>query len=260
MADTTISESNGKTRKLVASRKDVLVSELISVPFLRALGTATLAIDAVRDTRTFTVGTGEGVLFTVGDIIEIPNEARFIQALVLGILGDVIEIDRPINHVYVTGTTVYISDHSLRVDGSVTPVVLSVLPGPGQAGVFTRLMVFMEGSVDMDSGTFGPLPVLTNGVVIRKKLQDGDYVNLHNFKSNGELMSIAFDSEFIPNNGGGTRMFNSRLTWEKMGASIGLEGDKGEELQVVIQDDLTGAAFLSFELHLQGRDAKIATL
>ena len=80
-------------------------------------------------------------------------------------------------------------------------------------------------------------------MVLRYK--NGEYRNLFNVKSNGELAAIAFDWEPRTVGGSGIDGFIFRLTFsgqEKLGAVQRIA--PGEDLQLIIQDDLTGLVSL----------------
>ena len=76
---------------------------------------------------------------------------------------------------------------------------------------------------------------LTRGLVIRKV--DGTYQNLVNFKSNIGMKNVMynFDIQVVAN--GAVDGFVGRMTLSALGAVIRL--GPGEDLQIVVQDDLT---------------------
>ena len=217
-------------------------SESLDVLFLETLNVTTVAADTVRDTNIFTATAGHGIV--IGNIIEIADSSTFIQAYVVNVIGDAIEIDSFINHVYVAGSTLVVSNRDMNVNASPgAPRIFSVLPGPDQAGDLVRVNINMESSSSMDFSTFGSLPKLTYGCLIRIKRPNGDYINLFNWKSNGEFILRSFDHSFQNKTGGGQFGFVSRSTWggqSKRGVVIRVEGSLGEELQIVVMDDLTG--------------------
>jgi hypothetical protein len=217
-------------------------TDALDIAFLESLNETTIAADTVRDTNTFTATSGHGII--AGNIIEISNENVFIQALVLNVAGDVITIDSPINHVYLAGSPLFVSSAEMNVAGTpASPRIFSVKPGPGQSGDMVRVIIQIQDDSGMDFTTFGGLPELENGCLIRIKRQNGDYTNLFNWKSNGGFIIRSFDHDFQSKIGGGLFGFVARSTWggqSKRGVVIRLDGGKNEELQVLVQDDLTG--------------------
>lgn len=224
----------------------------LDVLFLERLNQTTIAADTVIDTYTFTASPGHGIV--VGNVIEIANTSLFIQATVLAVNGDVITIDSLINHVYAAGSVLVVSNSDMLVDGSVTPRIFSVSPGPDQKGDIVRIIIAIQSTSSMDFSKFGSLPPLTRGCLLRVKKPTGDFVNLFNWKTNGGFIIRSFDHSFQEKVGGGLHSFTSRSTYggqDKRGVVIRLDGGEGvvpnEELQIVIQDDLSSglAEFLA---------------
>jgi len=223
---------------------------ILDVPLLNLLSTPTLAIDTVADgaNRDITLTAGHGLtVANIGNIVEIGDSTdgtAFMQSAITGVVGDVITLDSPINRVYtIAASIVAVSNEDMNVDGSVTPVVYSVLPFTLQKGDMVRIIVEIRDNSPMDFETFGGIPALANGCVLRVNNGDGTYRNLYNFKSNGDMIEQGFDHDFFLNNGGNIRGFTCRITWggwSKHGAVIRLDGALNESLEFVIQDDLTG--------------------
>ena len=215
-------------------------TEALGIPFLNDRGTFVLDGNTVRDTRFFDAVAGH--LIAVGEILEFANQTTFMQARVLAVVADNIEIDTPFNHVYTTGDTMVRSSDDLRVNGAVTPVVFTVKPLPGQSGDITRVILIIESASSMDYTKFGSLAAIRNGCVLRVRREGGDYRNQFNWKTNGEFIEQSFDYDFETKTGGGAFGFISRSTYagqSKRGVVIRVDGDRIEEIQVIIQDDLS---------------------
>lgn len=230
----------------------------LDLPFLNDRGNFTLDSNTTRGSRFFNATAGHGIL--TDEIIELSDSTSFMQARVLGLVGDTIEIDTPINHAYLAvdsaGTR---STDDMRVDGSVTPVIFSVLPKPGQSGDLTRLILSIESTQSMDYTKFGSLPALTNGMVLRVRREGGDFQNQINFKTNGEFIEKAFDNIPQEKSGGGGFGLVFRLTYagkSKHGVAIRVEGDLTEEWQIIVQDDLS-AGLLKIRASAAGHELQI---
>ena len=230
-------------------------TDILTVPFLKERTSVTLAVDTIIDDRDITLEAGHSAV--VGEIVELAKFGTdvFMQSAITAVNVNVITLDQPVNNVYLTTDTAIVSSNALNVDGSITPQIFSILPGPTQRGHITRIIIEMRGTLDMSFSTFGSIaPALTNGCVLRIKRADGTFTNLFNFKSNGDFIEQSYDHTFFPNNGQGIRGFTARLTWAgqgKHGSAIPLDGALGEELQVVIQDPLNVVAMA--RLHLIGQ-------
>lgn len=219
---------------------------VLDLNFLKQLNETTLAVEPSIDDHDITLAAGHGA--AIGNTVELADEldsSIFMQALVLNVVGDVLTIDTPVNYTYkVARTKVVISTRNMNVIGSVvSPQIFSIKPLPNQSGDIVRLICTMTDNVDMDFETFGGLPKLTNGVVIRVNNGDGTYRNIANFKSNGDIALYSFDTSYETNKGGGIRGFTARMTWggqSKHGVVVRVDGSKGESLEAYIQDDLSG--------------------
>ena len=232
------------------------ISPPLNVSFLKDRVTTTLATDTVIGDYTVTLTTGHGIL--VGDILELANDTDFIffQGKVLGVIGDIVTLDQPMPSIFTTSNTFVLgSSDDLLVDGSTVPQIYSVIPLPSQKGIITRIIVEIRGTGFMDFETFGSASTLLRGCQLRKKLPDGSYKNLINFKNNGEYIRQGFDYDFQQNTGNNVRAFTGRVTWggdSKQGTFISLDGRVGEELQLLVQDDLTGNDNTVFIVQAQG--------
>jgi hypothetical protein len=233
---------------------------VLTVPFLQGRASVSLAVDTVLESRTITLNGGHGTL--VGEIIELadPEALKFMQSQVINVNVNVITLDQPVNRVYFAATAIaQRSSDVMLINGSVTPQVFSILPLPSQAGDMVRIILEIEGDADMDSASFGSDVALTNGCVIRVSEPGGTFKNLFNFKTNGDFLSQGFDHTFLQPRvpGNNTRAFNSRVTWggqSKHGVVIRLDGSLNEQLQVVIQDDLTLGVNTKFKITAQGHE------
>jgi hypothetical protein len=233
-------------------------TESLDVPLLFERTSTTVAVDTAIGDRTVDLTSAASA--SVGDILEMAeaDSGNFLQSRILSISVNEVTIDQPVNRVYKAGSVAVISTDDMLVDGSVTPQVFSILPLPNQAGDMVRVLIDIRGSAAMDFSTFGSDPALTNGCVLRVKRKDGTFRNIFNWKNNGDFINRSLDHEFLVNVGNNQRAFVSRTTFggqSKRGVVIRLDGALGEELQVVIQDDLvTGSLNSEFRMIAQGHE------
>jgi len=96
---------------------------------------------------------------------------------------------------------------------------------------------------------------LTNGVRIRVSDDDGVVINLDGgvaIKTNASWGRVCYDVR-IDTVGAGQTMLSSRWTFMKSGIPIALDPDRGEKLEVVLNDDLS--ALEEHYFMVQGRYA-----
>lgn len=180
----------------------------------------------------------------VGDVIESRTAENFVQAEIIDVVSDTITVSTPFSRTFPIGTVIGLGSPLLNVLGSqVAPVIFSVDPSSVQNIDITRIILNFIDNSSMDFTTFGSLPQLTTGCTLRYKQADGTFINLFNWRDNGELIERSFDHNFQSKFGGGGPFgFVARSTWagqDKRGVTIRVDGAFGEELQIVVQDDLT---------------------
>lgn len=210
---------------------------------MQILNNVTIAINSTLENENVTLEPGHG--FVTGNYICFQEDNHLFQAEVLNVIGDTIIFDTPLDFNFGTNAYGCRANINMAVDGSSLPHPLFIAkPITGQWTVqwdITRIVCSIKDNTAMDSGKFGGITALTEGVILRKK--NGVFKNLFNVKTNGDYADSAFDVEYDDRAPSGTFGFRVRKTWagqEKSGVAIRLDADKNEELQNVIQDNLLG--------------------
>jgi len=212
----------------------------LDLRFLERIGTFQLALPTVATSRTFTASPSHGI--TVGKVIELQNSSNFCQAFVLSVAGNVIEVDSVIGDVYPAGVGFPISSDDMRVNGSVTPRIFTLKPDAGQSGDINALQFNIQAANSMDFSSFGSASALARGCLIRIRRPNGAFVNLFNVKANGGFVFRGISNYYQQKAGGGLFSFVAQIAFngqQNRGVALRLDGDLGEELQFVIQDDLS---------------------
>ncbi len=215
-------------------------TEIVDLYLHNNLAELTMTADMVIDDTDVDVLTGHGAV--AGDVLCFKGSGRYTQVTVLSSTATNIVFDTPIDFGYAVATgSLHRGIGDLAVDGALSPVVYHITPPAGVEWDITRLISHIEDSTAMDDGLFGGMGALTNGIVVR--VNNGIYKNIMNVKTNGEFEERAYNREYIAKPPAGTgHAMNVRRTFagqEKNGVTIRLSGDLGDELQIIIQDDLT---------------------
>jgi len=229
-------------------------TEAVGRPFARVLGSFNIVSPTVVNSRSFTATPGHGIV--VGEMLQFDNNVIYMEGLTLTVVGDVITMDTPFNHAYSSLDTFSRNSIDLRVNGSVTPVVFSVAPLSGQTNDVTRVTLLIESAQAMDFTQFGSIDKLINGCVLRVKRAEGEYKNLINFKTNGDFIEEATIPLFQGKTGGGGFGFTATLIFagqQNRGVVIRLDGTLGEQLELIVQDDLS-AGLTKFHMRAQGSE------
>ena len=221
---------------------DLYIHEHIGSPI-------TLTSPTAIDGTDLNVQAGHGAV--AGNLICIKENARFYQGEVLSTTATTIALDTPLDYAFSAGAICTATTKQMAVDGSSATKVFHAKPGAGVKWDITRMLFFLEGTAAMDNGKFGDIASLTNGIVVRKK--DGTYKNIFNAKNNGDFATRAYDITYDAKAPAGTTAVRVRRTFagpDKNGVTIRLDGDAGDELEILIRDDLTG--MVSFNAIAQG--------
>lgn len=218
-------------------------TQAIDVFFTSKKADVTTATVATQGEHTVTLEPGQGAGLVVGDVIESRTAENFVQAEIINIAVDTITVATPWSRTFAIGTTVGVGSPNMNVLGSQgSPVIFSIDPSVLQTIDLTRIILNFVDNSAMDFTTFGSLAKLTTGVTLRYKQSDGTFINLFNFRTNGELIERSFDHTFQSKVGGGEFGFVARSTWagsDKRGVAVRIDGSLLEEFQIVVQDDLT---------------------
>jgi hypothetical protein len=139
-------------------------SPLIVIRASELKSETTLTALAVIDANTFTVADATGVIiddqFTVFSTVD----QRYSIFDIIGVLGNVITVDSPIDFAYKIGSFVQIGNHNLAVDGSVTPRIFGVRNTTANdldlSLDFTRMIFSMELTSSGDYDEFGNITLV----------------------------------------------------------------------------------------------------
>lgn len=220
------------------------------VNFNKVNTTTTVAVETAINDKTVTVADSTG--FALGNYLIIYSSVtdRFFTGRILSIVGNVLTIDNPLDSAFPVGAIASASITNMAVDGSATTQVFGIrgIPVVNPLNVtfhITRIIFNCQTDGTVDLSTFADQSALTNGLVLRKR--NGEYDNIFNIKTNGELDGITLDwnpySASNPNRG--QNGFTSRLTFngqDKMGTVIELS--EGSDMEFLVQDDLSGIELL----------------
>lgn len=191
--------------------------------------------------------------FSVGDPVHINTTTiESTHPIITAIVGSTLTLDRQLESPHLIGDSVEvaITNMATQIGTMATPEIYYVGPPAGEVWHITRILFELTHGTAGDLGLFGDQPALTNGVVLRSYI-DGVYHVFTNWKDNSDMKVDMYDVEFDPRSGGGGSYGTTgRGTFKKAGVVVRLDGDSGDELQVMVQDDLTG--LVSFTMKAQG--------
>lgn len=226
---------------------DVKIQDQTTPPsdplFAKELSPFTIAAPTVASTVSvleydFTATAGHGIVITDEILLLDTASGRSIECVVIGVVGDVITIDRPIDHIFPTATTLgRIITTNMAVNGSITPQVFAIRAGNVPID-YNRFLLTMLSATSMDDGKFGSRTALTRGLVLR--VVNGYQLTIFNFKTNADIKQFCYDVNYSVKAAAGTYGLSSRISFngaDKHGVPIRISGDS--VLQWIVQDDLS---------------------
>jgi len=128
----------------------------------------------------------------------------------------------------------------MAVNGSVTEQRFVIKPNAGEVIRIHRLITYVQDTGTFDTDKWGNGIVMVNGMKIELK-QNGvvnDLTGINPIRTTGEFQAIQYDLDH-KTFGQGDEYIVSRFSFSKAGQPIRLIGDNGDELVVVIRDDLS---------------------
>ena len=205
------------------------------------------AVDAV------TIVLDDATGFAANDNIDIQSDGTHIHMYrkIISIATNTLTIGSGVDVAIPDGSTVTKHLFNMAVDGSSTPQVFSVdLPSTDEVDI-NRILIQMVDNVAGDDSLFGGIAALTNGVHLRKNINNGaSYQTVAIWRANKDLKEDMFDVVYTAKAGGGNHGTSGRWTFIETGAIVNLEGADNESFELVVQDDLTG--LIDFQMKAQG--------
>lgn len=202
---------------------------------------ATIATNTIIDTNTVILQAGHG--FVTGNYISLLENNYVYQGKVTNVVTNTLTLEAPLDYAFTTSATVRRTTVTMNVDGSSTRQIFNIVPIAGQIWDIISIIFLMEDTDTMDTAKFGGITALTNGIVLRKKYDANHYKNIFAIHSNGEFELCNGVTNYQAKAPSGVYGFTSKHTFggqSNYGAVIRIDGTKGDELQIVIQDNLTG--------------------
>ena len=244
------------TDKWVLNTHDPDVHNFVVNKYLHLHGgvSTTLVADTVAGS-TYQIQVADTTGFIVGDYLHIDTTSvetthPRITAITPGTPGT-FTLDRRLDRLHLIGDTVELAVIDMAAGGTMaSPLEYWIGPEVGEVFHITRILFEMTHGTAGDLGLFGNLAALTNGVVIRAKI-NGQYGTLTNWKTNANIKTDMFDVVFdTRSSGGGTHGTTGRGTFKEAGAVLRLDAATNDRLEIYIQDNLSG--LLSFTMRAQG--------
>lgn len=222
-------------------------TEAIDLYLCQLNGTTNPTTPLILDGKTVTVVSTTGAV--IGDCINIKDADNYFQSIVSAINGNVISFATPVDKAFGIDATVCFGEWNLATaNGSVTPVTFFICPPENTIYDIYDISVSFEDNTAMYESTFGGIPQLTNGLIIRHT--DGSKKNLALISNNAGFREYGFVTSYPDKVPSGTYAFWADKNYRDInGVSLRIDGTKLDRIEVIVQDDLTGLTKLAITVH-----------
>lgn len=203
------------------------------------------------NSRTLVLNDATG--FNVGDKVDIEQGDVHIHMYreIITVATNTLTLDAGIDIDIPDGSVVTQTSFNMAVNGSVTPQIFTAIPGFGEKVDIMRLLLAIVDDTAASDDKFGGIAALTNGVHIRKSIDNGEsYQTLAIWKANKDMKEDMYNLDYTDKAGPSNFGVNGRWTIFETGAVINMDETNNEVMECIIQDDLTG--LVDFQVKLQG--------
>lgn len=193
----------------------------------------------------FDVAAGQGGTFSPNDCIKISegNTEEINTILIIGVAGDTLTVDRPLENDYTSAGVIEIGARDVSLaNGSIgSPIVYEIAPPANKIYHINSILLHYEDGPQPGIELFSGIAGLTNGLVIRAETAADGNINLVVLRTNGDMKEYfgGNEVEFVQKVGGGD--YATDAIWhmeEHSGAIIRLDGAQGDKLKFIYQDDV----------------------
>lgn len=211
-------------------------SEIINLYMCNVKATTTLTTSYAKDVKIVVVTSATGAV--IGDCINISENGRVFQSIVTGIATNTINIASPTDQAFTTAAIVCFAEWDFaQSNGSVTPVIHKICPPKGAMWDITKMNFNITDGTAMDDGLFGGITALTNGLIFR--VVDGYTKQMSIISNNAGFREYGFNCQYNDKAPAGLYGFSGSLNIKENGVVIRLNGDTNDELQIIVNDNLT---------------------
>lgn len=229
---------------------------------------STYTNEAASDTLNGAVSGGDKVItlndatgFSAGDTVSLFLGVihTHIYREIISIATNDLTLDAEVDIDLTDGSTVQeVSNNMATKDGSSTPVVFAAFTVAGESIDVIRMILTMSHKSAGTDDAFGSLTALTNGIHIRKNNGDGTYETLGIWKKNQDIRGDMYDLSYSDKAGPSLHGTSTRWSiFDGTGSVVNINGDRGESIEVIVQDNLTASTnelstlFVNWQGHIE---------
>lgn len=229
--------------------------------YLHQHGGTTTTISTASAVNDYIINVANTAGLIVGDSLHInTGSVEFTHPEIIAVGAGspgTLTLDRRLDQAHDIGDEVTnaVIDLASQIGTLAAPQLYAAWPEPGEIWHITNLTLAMGHGTAGDFGLFGNIAALTNGVVVRVRI-NGNYGTLTNWKTNGDINVDTGEVSFhTRSSGGGTFGTAANGAFKaRTGAVMRLDGSTNDQFEIYVQDDLTTLDFWNMKVqgHLEG--------
>lgn len=217
-------------------------------PFAKQGASYTLASNTVIGAYTVKVTSATGIVAgSIIGMISLGAVEEFFIAKVISVATNTLNLDRPINRIFIAGTdalTILTTDIRTTAGSISTPIIYNIVNfGTYAVDIKSISIVGTDNAAMYDTNFFG-ISELIYGIVLRKKGANGNYYDIMNIKKIADIRRFTSNVMFPSTLPAGQYTCQALINFSDTYGVI-TRLNYGEELQCVVQDDLTGITSLT---------------
>jgi len=180
--------------------------------------------------------------FNIGDAVQLNDgdiETTF--PIITAKVINLVTFDRPLDLAYAIGDNIEVVHTDLKTTAGTlaAPIIHTLTPHIGEIWYINRIIISMTHASASADDLFGGIASLINGVVLRANI-NGQYGSFSNWKSNSDILLDMFDINYSDKAGPGLFGTSARGSFSRVGVLVKLDGNVGDFMDILVQDDLTG--------------------
>lgn len=224
-------------------------SQIISIYALKKLNNTILSSETIVNSNIIYFENGHNCKY--GDYLNFYGENKINQSKVIGVTGNTIALNAPMDVIFTSGDTIERGTINLGINGTTGSTIFIAKPSPNIDWHICQIVIYIEDDDTMDGSLFGSISALTKGVLIRKK--NTTYDNILEITRNSQMNMYG---ELKYNDRASSKGVYSLICKLKLndkstfGSVIELLSERNDQIEIIIQDDLS--ALKSFYISIHG--------
>lgn len=238
---------------LFKTRKDVSVQDQYTAPFKFTCirydkEDITLTAPAIIDANKVAVSAGHG--FNINDDIVLYENGLFNQSIVTAVNTNEITLHNYLDKTYSLAAKVIRGNRFMNVNGSLEAPVefkFKCFENTRPIDLYKLVLCFQSGTNKPDDGNFGGITAITNGLIIRRKI-NGYRSNFGCYRMNKDFKDYGAYINYTEKGAGGTYGTDVDISIKDYGVAVRVGFSLLDETVILVRDNLTSLSLFTMSI------------